>query len=134
MSKHSDSFDELPTREVRKELRFDSRSTNSVVALILGLARYGIKKTDLVYDASLSLSLLTKYTEFLKNQSLIEERVSFDTFDERSSSVIFTTKKGINFLEKYNALARIGGDLFSEEPIGRHEDNRLRLREDELRF
>jgi predicted transcriptional regulator len=127
MPKSSDALD------MRKLSRFENRSTNAIVATILNLARSGIKKTHIMYKANLSYSLLKKYVGFLKDQGLVEERESSEPGDERSATMIYTTRKGRDFLEKYRALAGVAGDIFSQEPWGR-DDNRLASQEDKISF
>ena len=127
MSRAPDSFD------IQKVMRFENRSTDATVATILNLSRSGIKKTDIMYRANLSYSLLKKYVEFLKEQGLIEERDSSNASDEKSSAMIYTTRKGRDFLEKYKALADIAGDVFSPEPWGNDGDS-LKAQEDRVKF
>jgi predicted transcriptional regulator len=133
MSKTSDSYDELRGRG-RNSLHFDSRSTNSIVASVLTLSKNGVKKSDLAQKAGLSYSILERYLRFLVEQGLLEENVSFDTFEGRSSTILYATKKGIDFLEKYNWLLGIAEERFASEPVGKYDDNPFRTSESELRF
>lgn len=130
MSRNADSYG-----AGRGKLHFDSRSTNSIVAGVIAIARAGVKKSDLAKRSGLSYDLLERYTNFLKEQGFVEERTDFDTFEGRTSIILFATKKGIDFLEKYNSLLGFATDeRFASEPFGKYEDNPFRAQERELRF
>lgn len=70
------------------------RNNLDISAEILNLAKGGTRKTRLVYQANLNFTLLKKYLKKLLDRGLIE------TVD----GIIFTTNKGIEFLEQYSDL------------------------------
>ena len=70
------------------------RNNLDISAEILNLAKGGTRKTRLVYQANLNFTLLKKYLKKLLDRGMIE------TVD----GIIFTTNKGIEFLEQYSDL------------------------------
>jgi predicted transcriptional regulator len=100
-----------------------SRSTNDIVAKILGLAKSGIRKSRVAEILSLDSRSLDAYSAFLKEQDLVREWISFDSLEGRSSTSMRTTKKGLDFLEKYNSLVATLGELFSPEHVERRDEN-----------
>ena len=76
---------------------FKRRSSLAICVVILKAARNSVKKSHLLSLASLSYEQLNRYVDFLKAQSLIEERVNS----------LQTTCKGLKLIEEYESSSLI---------------------------
>jgi len=75
------------------------RSRLQIIADILAVVRNGARKTKIMYQANLSYRLLNQYLDYAIETDLIS--VSFE--DE---GYYIATKKGFEFLEKYNKYSQ----------------------------
>ena len=67
-----------------------------IVADILRNATGGTQKTQLVYSSNINFNLLKKYQKILVEKGFIES----------TNGQIFTTTRGIQFLQKYEELMK----------------------------
>lgn len=65
-----------------------------IIASILKRAKDGTRKTRLVYETNLNFTMLGKYMKILSEKGFINS----------SNGKLYTTMKGIEFLEKYDEL------------------------------
>jgi predicted transcriptional regulator len=80
-----------------------NRSRLEIIGNILGVAKYGAKKTHIMYRANLSYSQLQEYVSFLTERGLLEE-----VNGERADEIIFQTSNlGIQFLRYFRELERL---------------------------
>ncbi len=80
-----------------------NRSRLEIIGNILGVAKYGAKKTHIMYRANLSYSQLQEYVAFLTERGLLEE-----VNGERPDEIIFQTSNlGIQFLRYFRELERL---------------------------
>jgi len=70
----------------------------TIIANILNVASHRAKKTQIMYQANLSYSVLQRYLTEVSTASLI-------SFDSQSQSFVLT-QKGRNFLNTYKQYAR----------------------------
>ena len=68
-----------------------------IVAKILELARPGINRTGLVYQANINFTILKNYLEILEAKGFIE------AYDKK----LYSTVVGMEFLEKYWQLMEV---------------------------
>ena len=71
-----------------------------ITADILKIAKYGAKKTRIVYRANLNFKILHEYLDDLSEAGLI-------TNGQEEKGIIKTTDKGIEFLNFYNKFKQI---------------------------
>lgn len=83
------------------------RDKYEIIANILKKARDGAKKTRLVYETNLNFTMLRKYIRVLSEKGFI------DIHD----GIIYSTMKGIAFLEKFEELMGIWNFLETEKAI-----------------
>ncbi len=83
------------------------RDKFEIIASILTLAKNGARKTPLVYQTNLNFSMLRKYTQILAEKGFINS----------SNDKLYTTMKGIEFLEKYEELMMIWNLVAIDVPI-----------------
>jgi len=77
------------------------RNRLEIVAGILKVARDGIHKTGIMYQAGLSFAQLTGYLSFLVKYGLIEAT-------KKNEKVIYkTTPKGIQYVKSYEEIKRL---------------------------
>jgi len=76
------------------------RSSLEIIAEILRIARRGARKTRIVYGANLNFKMLREYLEKLEEAGLI-------TVSQGEGSIIKTTKKGHEFLQRFYGLKEL---------------------------
>jgi predicted transcriptional regulator len=74
------------------------RGRLDIIADILAVARQRAKKTQIMYQANLSYSLLTRYLAEIRRAYLIRF--------ERKERCFVLTRKGLEFLERYKEYSR----------------------------
>ncbi len=72
-----------------------------IMAEILKLTKESPLKTQIMYKANLSFTLLNNYLSLMQNNNLIIQTVS------EGKEVYAITEKGLEFLQIYNALIRL---------------------------
>jgi predicted transcriptional regulator len=77
-----------------------------IMAEIMGVAKHGALKTQIMYKANLSFSQLTEYLRLLTRTDLLI-RTDFE-----GKHVYRATKKGVDFLERHEGIM----DLLGENP------------------
>jgi len=80
------------------------RSRHTIVASILGAAKRGLLKTQIMYKASLSFLQLEEYTKWLLDLNLLEH--------DKKKNIYTTTEKGGQYLDAYSTADRL---LYPEE-------------------
>lgn len=90
----------------------------SLIANILTVAKSGVPRTHLMYQANLSYRMLSTYVNYLVEIGLIETVKSEGNYNH---SVFKTTKKGQRYLETYSSLLELATGLnvflpFSKSP------------------
>ncbi|MDQ1280157.1 MAG: hypothetical protein QG670_1420 [Thermoproteota archaeon] len=76
------------------------RSHVEIIADVLRIAKYGAKKSHIVYKANLNFKLVNEYLTFLKEEDLI-------SFPSENDSLFKTTPKGEEYLNQYSKLTNI---------------------------
>jgi predicted transcriptional regulator len=77
------------------------RNRMEIAASILEIAKYGSRKTRIMYLGNLSFDLLQKYLEMLVNLGLLQTR------NEKGTERIYVaTEKGRQFLEDFSELQK----------------------------
>lgn len=79
------------------------------MALLLGIAEQGVRKTRLMYEGNLSFELLQKYIQLLMKANMMER------MHERNKLIYKTTSKGLQFLKDYNDLQKYTAALESKK-------------------
>jgi predicted transcriptional regulator len=74
-----------------------------IMADILGQAKYGAKKTQIMYTCNLSFRQLRVYLDFLLKKRFL----ALVTSGDENPRFFKTTKKGLDFLEAYNSLQAV---------------------------
>jgi len=92
-------------------LKKRGRDRLHVVAEILDIAEEGVLKTQIMYRANLSYTLLTDYLRFMLKSRLLEKRTY------KGQVVFKSTPKGINFLQRYREIT----DIIHAEEEGESE-------------
>ena len=77
-----------------------------IIASILTRAKDGTRKTRLVYETNLNFTMLGKYTKILSDKGFINS----------SNGKLYTTMKGIEFLEKYDELMMLWNLIEFDRP------------------
>jgi len=90
------------------------RDKFEIIASILNKARDGTKKTRLVYETNLNFTMLRKYMHVLSERGFVIA----------TNGRIYTTMKGIEFLEKYEELMGMWNFLEKEKTI---EESSIKL-------
>lgn len=72
-----------------------------IIAEILGVARDGSLKTQIMYRANLSFAQLSEYLSFLLRIKLLKAT------EESERTVYKTTPKGIKFLQSYEEISSL---------------------------
>jgi predicted transcriptional regulator len=75
-----------------------------IIAEILGIAKSGSLKTQIMYKANLSFAQLNEYLSFLIKMDLLKVK------NENRKKIYRITFKGENYLEKYKDLANLLGN------------------------
>ena len=83
------------------------RDKFEIIASILKRAQNGTGKTRLVYETNLNFTMLKKYVQILTEKGFIYS----------SNGHLYTTMKGIDFLEKYKELMMLWNLIEYEYPI-----------------
>jgi len=76
------------------------RSNLEIIAEILRIARRGARKTRIVYGANLNFKMLREYLKKLEDAGLI-------TVSRGEGSIVKTTKKGHEFLQRFYGLKEL---------------------------
>jgi len=69
-----------------------------IIAEILGIAKDGVLKTQIMYRANLSFTQLNDYLKFMLKNELLEKIVS------NEKELYKATEKGLNFLQRYRQI------------------------------
>ncbi len=77
------------------------RDKLSIIAEIIGIAKDGALKTQIMYKANLSFTQLGEYLSFMSSTDLLEK------FAESGREVYGATQKGLNFLERHGELVEL---------------------------
>jgi len=77
-----------------------------IIAHILTRAKGGTRKTRLVYETNLNFTMLGKYMKPLSEKGFINS----------SNGKLYTTMKGIEFLEKYDELMTLWNLIEFDRP------------------
>lgn len=77
------------------------RARHDIIMKILKTAKYGVKKTNIMFRARLSFSQLEKYLEALNEAGFITEK----------SGVWKTTEKGLHVIEACEICLRLTGEV-----------------------
>jgi len=77
---------------INVQLRNTGRDRIAIVAEILGMARQGILKTNIMYNVGLNSDMLSRYVELMMNAKLLEKVLT------HKKVVYKTTHKGIEFM------------------------------------
>ena len=80
------------------------RSREEILACILECARFGTRKTQIMYRANLSHTQLESYLSRLLTSHLLSERIDPDG-NGNAERIFETTELGTEFLRRYRALA-----------------------------
>jgi predicted transcriptional regulator len=78
-----------------------------IIAEILEIAKEGTLKTQIMYRANLSFTQLNDYVGFMLKINLIDKAL------ENDREIYRTTKKGMDFLQRYREISEL---LKDEEP------------------
>jgi predicted transcriptional regulator len=77
---------------INVELRNSGRDRIAIVAEILGMARHGILKTNIMYNVGLNSDMLSRYVGLMMNAKLLEKVLL-------NKKVVYkTTHKGTEFM------------------------------------
>ncbi len=87
----------MPTKD------WKNRSRLEIIGNILGVAKYGVKKTHIMYKANLSYSQLVEYLTSLTERGLLERADG----DEAEKVILQTSHLGIQFLRYFRELERL---------------------------
>ncbi len=79
------------------------RDRLSIIAEILGIARYGARKTHLMYRANLGYGQLQDYLRQLTEYGLLARRAD----EDEMATLYKTTPKGLDYLQKYEVIAEV---------------------------
>jgi len=74
-----------------------------IIADILDQAKYGAKKTRIMYTCNLSFRQLRVYLDFLLKKRFL----ALVTSENDNSRLFETTKKGLDFLKAYQSLQAV---------------------------
>jgi len=77
---------------------FSRRCEHDIIASILNLSKEGATRTQIMYGANLSFTLLNKYLDFLIKNELLESR------KKEGRILYFLGEKGSNFLSNYREI------------------------------
>lgn len=94
-----------------------------IIANILTQAKDGTRKTRLVYETNLNFTMLGKYVKTLSEKGFINS----------SNGKLYTTMKGIEFLEKYDELMTIWNIVALDAPIPASDLNSGNVVEEKFR-
>jgi predicted transcriptional regulator len=83
------------------EAKHKRRDQMSIVANILGIAKEGTLKTQIMYRANLSFNQLNDYLSFLLNNGLIVQ------VDVEGKEGFRVTVKGLGFIHRHRELLRM---------------------------
>ncbi len=72
-----------------------------IIAEILGIAKDGALKTQVMYRANLSFTQLNNYLEFMLEINLLEK------VRRNDKDIYKATEKGLDFLQRYRQIARL---------------------------
>lgn len=75
------------------------RNNLDICADILRVARGGVNKTRIVYQANLNFNIIKDYLRRLIDRGLLQT----------SENIFITTPKGVDFIERYTAILRANG-------------------------
>lgn len=75
------------------------RSYVEIIADVLRIAKYGAKKSHIVYKANLNFKLVNEYLTHLQETGLI-------SFPSNNEHFFKTTPKGLEYLGEYTRLTR----------------------------
>jgi predicted transcriptional regulator len=106
----------------KKGVDMGRRCKTDIYAEILKLAKDGIRKTPLVYQANLNFTVLKKYLNILKEKEFIYI----------SDDVINTTKEGLFFLEQYNEMLFAWNQMGTEESLSKPDGEQEVLTSDTI--
>ena len=76
---------------------FGKRNSMDIIAEILKVARYGAKKTHIVYKANLNFKVLEEYLEKMIKAGLV-------SILKEKRNLIKTTEKGVTYLTNYRGF------------------------------
>ncbi len=77
------------------------RDKLSIIAEILGIAKDGTLKTQIMYRANLSFAQLSDYLDFMLKTNLLNK------FVRRGKEMYAATEKGIDFLQRHCELTEL---------------------------
>jgi predicted transcriptional regulator len=83
------------------EAKQKRRDQINIIANILGTAKEGILKTQIMYKANLSFTQLNEYLAFLLNHGLIAQS------NVDGKEVYTVTVKGLGFLQRHRELLKM---------------------------
>jgi len=88
----------IPHVDTGNRLSKERRNGYDIIAEILGIAKYGQKKTQIMYGANLSFRQLEEYLSLLLGASLLEKS------NNPTKNMYKTTKKGMECLDSYHEM------------------------------
>ncbi len=77
------------------------RDKLQIMAEVLEIAAEGALKTQIMYRANLSFTQLNSYLEFMQEIEVLQK------IKDNSKDIYKSTKKGIDFLERYREIAEL---------------------------
>lgn len=92
------------------------RNKLDIIADVLEVAKDGARKTQIMYGANLSYTLLTRYLKNVMDMGLVRRE------DE---NIFKLTEKGSNFLQEFNGYREKRGEI--EEQLSDIKDEKMML-------
>lgn len=89
--------------QAEKPAEFAVRGRVDIIADVLRQAEHGAKKTRIMYTCNLSFRQLRVYLNFLMKKGFL----TISNSEGEKTRVFKTTKKGLAFLEAYQALQAV---------------------------